>query len=62
MDPADLYYQVIELDPSSHRGYEGKLAALHGMGRYGEAFEAFSMMLSRLEQSPDPHIRGKPFC
>ncbi|KAI9455063.1 hypothetical protein HD554DRAFT_298739 [Boletus coccyginus] len=46
----------IELDPSSHRGYERKHAALHAMGRYSEAFEAFRSMLSRLEQSPDPHI------
>ena len=53
--------QVIELDPSFHRGYEGKHAALHGMERYTEAFEAFRMMLSKLEQSPDPQIRGKPF-
>jgi hypothetical protein len=54
--------QIIELDPSSHRGYEGKHAALHGMGRYSEAFEAFRMMLSKLKQSPDPQIRGKLFC
>ena len=54
--------QIIELDPSSHRGYEGKHAALHGMRRYSEAFEAFRMMLSMLEQSPDPQIRGKLFC
>ncbi|KAI9574684.1 hypothetical protein HD554DRAFT_79908 [Boletus coccyginus] len=50
--------EIIELDPSSHRGYEGKHTALHGMGRYGEAFEAFRMMVSKLEQSPDPQIRG----
>ena len=54
--------QVIELDPSSHRGYEGKYTVLHGMGRHSEAFEAFSIMLSKLEQSPDPQIRSKPFC
>ena len=54
--------QVIELDPSSHRGYEGKHAALLGMGRYSEAFEAFRMMLSKLDQSPHPQIRGKLFC
>ena len=53
--------QVIELDPSSHRGYEGKYTVLHGMGRHSEAFEAFSMMLSKLEQSPDPQIRSKLF-
>ena len=54
--------QVIERDPSFHRGYEGRHAALHGMGRYSEAFEAFRMMLSKLEQSSDPQIRGKLFC
>ena len=54
--------QAIELDPSSHRGYEEKRAALHGMGRYSEAFEAFGVMLSKLEKSPDPQMRGKLFC
>jgi hypothetical protein len=43
--------QVIKLDPSSHGGCEGKHAVLHGMGHHSEAFEAFRMMLSRLEQS-----------
>ncbi|KAI9455058.1 hypothetical protein HD554DRAFT_299377 [Boletus coccyginus] len=52
-----LSKENIELDPSFHRGYERKHAALHGMGRYSEAFEAFRVMLSTLEQSPDPHIR-----
>jgi len=51
-----------ELDPSSYTGYERKHAALYAMGRYGEAFEAFRMMLSTLEQSPDSHIRSKQFC
>ena len=54
--------QVIELNPSSHKGYEGRHAALHGMGRYSKAFEAFSMMLSKLEQSSDLQIRGKLLC
>ena len=54
--------QVIELDPSSHRGHEEKHIALHGMGRYSEAFQVFRVMLSKLRQSPDPHIRGKLFC
>ena len=53
--------QVIELDPSSHRGYEAKHAALHGMGHYSEAFEEFRVMLSKLDQSLDPQIRGKLF-
>ncbi|KAI9571789.1 hypothetical protein HD554DRAFT_2036681 [Boletus coccyginus] len=50
-------YGDIELDPSSHRGYERKHVALHAMGRHSDAFEAFRVMLSILEQSPDPHIR-----
>lgn len=36
--------------------------ALHGMGRYSEAVGAFKIMLSKLEQSHDPHIRGRPLC
>ena len=52
--------QAIELDPSSHNGYERKHTALHGMKRHSEAFEAFTTMISRLEESPDPHIRGAP--
>ena len=58
MDFADPYRQLIELDPSSHRGYEGKHYALHSMGRHSEAFEAFRTMLSKLDQSPSPQIRG----
>ena len=54
--------QAIELYPSSHGGYEAKHAALHGMGRHSEAFEAFEVMLSNLEQSPDPRIRGELLC
>jgi len=53
--------QVIEVDLSSHRGYKGKHAGLHSMGRHGEAFEAFRMMLSKLTQSSDPQNQGKPF-
>ncbi|KAI9571793.1 hypothetical protein HD554DRAFT_1824610 [Boletus coccyginus] len=49
--------EVIELDPSSHTGYEGKHVALHAMGRHNDAFEAFRGMLSMLEQSSDPNIR-----
>lgn len=52
--------QIIESDPLSHEGYEGKHAALVGIGRHGEAFEAFKIMLSKFEQSPDPKVRGKP--
>ncbi|KAI9567183.1 hypothetical protein HD554DRAFT_1033128 [Boletus coccyginus] len=49
--------QVIEVDPSSHRRYEGKHAALHGIGCHGEAFEAFRTMLLKLAQSSDSQIR-----
>jgi hypothetical protein len=52
--------QAIKLDPSSHNGCERKHAALHGMGRHSEAFEAFKMMISKFEESPDPRIRGRP--
>ena len=52
--------QAIELDPPSHNGYERKHAALHGMGRHSEAFEAFKTMISRFEEPPDSHIRGGP--
>ena len=54
--------QAVELEPSEHGGYEAKHAALHGMGRHSEAFEAFEVMLSKLEQSPDPRIRGELLC
>ncbi|KAF8546701.1 hypothetical protein OG21DRAFT_1527654 [Imleria badia] len=46
-----IIFHIIELDPSTHRGYDGKHAALHHMGRHSEALEAFTTMLSRLEQS-----------
>ncbi|KAF8425734.1 hypothetical protein L210DRAFT_3219341 [Boletus edulis BED1] len=48
------------LSSSTHHPYQGykrKHASLHGMGRYSEAFGAFKAMLSKLERSPDPHIR-----
>ena len=61
MDLTDPSSQLIELDPSSYRGYEGKHTALHGMGRHREALEAFRTMLSKLEKSSDPQIRGKLF-
>ena len=56
--------QVIKLDPSCYRGYERRHAALHGSQRYPEAFEAFNVMLTTIEQSPDPHVRGEslPAC
>ncbi|KAG0709247.1 hypothetical protein DFH29DRAFT_1074967 [Suillus ampliporus] len=49
--------KVIELDPSSYRGYELKHAALHGAKRYGEAIEAFKIMLSKLDDTSDARIQ-----
>lgn len=63
INPTSLIHtQLIQLDPYSHKGYERKHAALHSMGRYSEAFEAFRTMLSKLEQSPDPQTHGRLFC
>ena len=53
--------QIIDLEPTSYRGYERKHAALHGMKRYNEAFGAFEIMLSRLKQPPDPDTHGELF-
>ena len=52
--------QVIELNPSSYRGYELKHAALHGAQCYDEAVEAFKIMISKMDHSPDPQIQRKP--
>ncbi|KAG1890608.1 uncharacterized protein F5891DRAFT_986917 [Suillus fuscotomentosus] len=49
--------KVIELNPSSYLGYELKHAALHGSQRYEDAFKAFTIMLSKLDDAPDPQIR-----
>ncbi|KAG1740865.1 uncharacterized protein EDB91DRAFT_342521 [Suillus paluster] len=49
--------KVIELNPSSHVGYEVKHAALHGAQRYDEAIEAFEMMISKLHSATDRQIR-----
>lgn len=46
--------KVIEFNPSSHLG---KHAALRGAHRYDDAFEAFKIILSMLDNAPDPQIR-----
>ncbi|KAF8119884.1 hypothetical protein EV363DRAFT_1440067 [Boletus edulis] len=51
--------KVIELDPSSPWGYQGKHAALHKAGDYENAVNAFEAMLSKISQSSDPEIRGQ---
>ncbi|KAG1786305.1 quinon protein alcohol dehydrogenase-like superfamily [Suillus plorans] len=50
--------KVIELDPSSYSGYQLKHAVLHGAHRYDEAIEAFKIMLSKLENTPDTETRN----
>ena len=52
---------MIELDPSSYRGYECRHAALHGAGRHDEAVAAFDVMLLKLQESPNPRVRGELF-
>ncbi|KAG1878755.1 hypothetical protein C8R48DRAFT_830519 [Suillus tomentosus] len=49
--------KVTELNPSSHVGYELMHTALRGAQRYDEAIEAFKIMLSKLDDSPEPQIR-----
>lgn len=56
--------QAIARDPSSPWGYETKHAVLRGATRYLDAIDAFETMLSKMDQSPDPNIRGElyPRC
>jgi hypothetical protein len=51
--------QIIELNSSSYLGYELKHTALHKVQRYDEAFEAFSIMFSKLDHGPDAQGQGK---
>ncbi|KAF8135597.1 hypothetical protein EV363DRAFT_1256153 [Boletus edulis] len=51
--------QVTTLDPSSLWGHEIKHAALHKIGDYDNAIEAFETMLSKMKNSPDPVIQWK---
>ncbi|KAG2093107.1 uncharacterized protein F5147DRAFT_764051 [Suillus discolor] len=49
--------KVTELNPLSHVGYQLTHAALRGAQRYDEAIEAFTIMLSKLDDASEPHIR-----
>ncbi|KAG2358617.1 WD40-repeat-containing domain protein, partial [Suillus spraguei] len=49
--------KVIELDPSSHIGFQLTHAALHGLQRYDEAIDAFTIMLSKLDHAPEAKVR-----
>ncbi|KAG2367935.1 hypothetical protein BDR07DRAFT_1478513 [Suillus spraguei] len=49
--------KVTELNPSSHVGYQLAHAALCGAQRYDEAIDAFTIMLSKLDDAPETQIR-----
>ncbi|KAG2367096.1 hypothetical protein BDR07DRAFT_1394292 [Suillus spraguei] len=49
--------KVIELNPSSHVGYQLTHAALRHMDRYSEAIDALAIMWSKLDHAPEAHIR-----
>ncbi|KAG1770592.1 heterokaryon incompatibility protein-domain-containing protein [Suillus placidus] len=49
--------RVIELEPSSHVGYQLKHRALHGAQRYSEAIEAFQIMLAKLDSARGMEIQ-----
>ncbi|KAG1785781.1 uncharacterized protein HD556DRAFT_1456313 [Suillus plorans] len=49
--------KVTDLNPSSHLGYQLSHSALRGAQRYEEAIEAFTIMLSKLDEAPEAQIR-----
>ncbi|KAG2757384.1 WD40 repeat-like protein [Suillus brevipes Sb2] len=49
--------KAISLNPSSYRGYQLEHEVFYGAQRYGEAVAAFEIMLSKLENAPNTHIR-----
>lgn len=49
--------KVIELNPSSYIGHQLKHEAFLGARRYGEAIEAFKIMLVKLDNAPETQIR-----
>ncbi|KAG2339567.1 hypothetical protein BDR05DRAFT_916950 [Suillus weaverae] len=50
-------HKVIELDSSSHVGFELTHTALRGAQRYDKATEAFAIMLSKLDDASEAQIR-----
>ena len=53
--------QVVNLDPSSHLGYELRHAALAGLNCHEEAVVAYDTMLLKIKESPDIHVRSESF-
>ncbi|KAG2357071.1 hypothetical protein BDR07DRAFT_396678 [Suillus spraguei] len=49
--------KVIKLNPSSHVGYQLAHTALCGAQRYDKAIDAFTTMLSKLDDAPEAQIR-----
>ncbi|KAG9311908.1 hypothetical protein JVU11DRAFT_8169 [Chiua virens] len=49
--------EIIKLDPSSHRGYEQRHAALHAGRQYTKALDGFREMLAKLKESSDERNR-----
>jgi tetratricopeptide (TPR) repeat protein len=49
--------KVTELNPASYIGYQLAHTALRGAQRYEEAIEAFTIMLSKLDDAPEVQIR-----
>ncbi|KAG2349027.1 WD40 repeat-like protein [Suillus weaverae] len=49
--------KAIDLNPSSFRGYQLEHEAFHSAQRYDKAMAAFEIMLSKLENAPNTHIR-----
>ncbi|KAG1843240.1 hypothetical protein C8R48DRAFT_736843, partial [Suillus tomentosus] len=49
--------KVTELNPSSHVGYQLSHSALRGAQRYEEVIEAFTIMLSKLDDASEAQIR-----
>ena len=58
-----MWWQMIKLDPPSHRGYEQRYSAFHGAKRHAEAVAAFdmAMLVSKLGQSFGECARGEWF-
>jgi hypothetical protein len=52
-------YKVVELNPSSHVGYQLKHMALLGAQRYDDAIAAFETMLLKLNSASDAQVRSK---
>ncbi|KAG1790421.1 uncharacterized protein HD556DRAFT_1446150 [Suillus plorans] len=50
--------KVTKLNPSSHVGHQLAHTALCGAQRYDEAIEAFTIMLSKLDDAPEAQIRN----